>query len=214
MNDNSKRFLFGGLLVLAGIIFLLQQLFHWPVGGVLFSTLFAAGGFVFLFVFLRDHTKWWALIPGLTLLGLGLLIAMSDLFPRFADHFGAALFLGSIAIAFYLILFFKRDFWWAIIPAGVLTTIALITTLHGNNGIFGGGLFFLGIGATFAALGLMPLGKKDKWPWIPAGVCLVLGTLILIGSGALVNTVFGWVWAGAFLLAGGYLVIRSLVKKE
>ena len=49
MNDNSKRLIFGGLLVLAGVIFILQQLFNWSVGGVLFSMLFTAGAFVFLF---------------------------------------------------------------------------------------------------------------------------------------------------------------------
>ena len=214
MNDNSKRFLFGGLLVLAGVVFILQQLFNWPIGGVFISLLFAVGAFVFLFVFLRNHSQWWALIPGLTLLGLALVIATGDLFPRFNSQFGGTLFLGSIALAFILIFVVRRDFWWAIIPAGVLTTIALMTAIPDQNGMFTGGLFFLGVGATFGVLGLLPVGKKDKWPWIPAAICLVLGTLILIGSGALVNSVFGWIWAGAFLVAGIYLVVRTLVKKE
>ncbi|MCK7476126.1 MAG: hypothetical protein MZV49_27515 [Rhodopseudomonas palustris] len=39
MNDNSKRLLFGGLLVLAGAVFILQQLFNWPIGGVFISLL-------------------------------------------------------------------------------------------------------------------------------------------------------------------------------
>src|SRR5512145_796519 len=144
MNDNSKRMLIGGLLVMAGVVFILQQLFHWPIGGVFISMLFAAGGIIFLYVFLRDHNHWWALIPGMTLLGLGILIASGDLFPRFAGRFGGAIFLGFIALAFYLILFFKRDFWWAVIPAGVLTTISVMTTLRNVNGLVTGGLFFLG----------------------------------------------------------------------
>ena len=82
MNDNSKRFLFGGLLVLAGVVFILQQLFNWPIGGVFISLLFAAGAFVFLFVFLRNRSQWWALIPGMTLLGLALVIATGDLVPE------------------------------------------------------------------------------------------------------------------------------------
>jgi len=214
MSDNSKRFLFGGLLVLAGVVFILQQLFNWPIGGVFISLLFAAGAFIFLFVFLGDHSKWWALIPGMTLLGLAGIIATGDLFPRFNSQFGGTIFLGSIALAFILIFVVRRDFWWAVIPAGVLTTLALMTAIPAENGLLTGGLFFLGVGATFGVLGLLPVGKKDKWPWIPAAICIVLGTLILIGSGALVNSVFGWVWAGAFLVAGIYLVVRSLVKKE
>jgi hypothetical protein len=214
MNDNSKRILIGGLLVLAGVVFILQQLFSWPIGGVFISMLFAGGAIVFLYVFLRDHNKWWALIPGFTLLGLALVIATSDLFPRFNSQFGGTIFLGSIALAFILIFVFRRDFWWAIIPGGVLTTLALMTAIPAENGLFTGGLFFLGIGATFGLLGLLPVGKKEKWPWIPAAICVVLGTLILIGSGALVDTIFGWIWAGAFLVAGIFLVARALIKKE
>ena len=214
MSDNSKRFLFGGLLVLAGVVFILQQLLSWPIGGVFFSMFFAAGAIVFLFIFARDRAKWWALIPGMTLLGLAGVIATGDLMPRFNAHFGGAIFLGCIALAFILIFIFHRDLWWAIIPGGVLTTLALISIIPAGNGAFTGGALFLGIGITFGILGLLPVGKKDKWPWIPAAICLVLGTLLIIGSGALVNSVFGWVWSGLFLLAGIYLVVRSLTKKE
>jgi hypothetical protein len=42
----------------------------------------------------------------------------------------------------------------------------------------------------------------------------VLGTLILVGSGALVNSIFGWIWAVGFVAAGVYLVVRSFMKKE
>jgi hypothetical protein len=214
MSDNSKRFLFGGLLVLAGVVFILQQLLNWPVGGVFISMLFAAGAIVFLFVFLQNHAKWWALIPGLTLLGLALVTALGKLAPVFNAHFGGAIFLGSIALAFILIFLFHRNLWWAVIPGGVMTTLAIMSVFPAGNGFLTGGFFFLGIGATFAVLGLLPIGKKDKWPWIPAAVCVILGTLIMIGSGALANSVFGLVWAGLFLLAGIYLVVRSLLKKD
>ena len=214
MNTNSKRFLFGTLLVLAGVIFLLQQLFNWAIGGVFISMLFAAGAFVFLFVFISDHTKWWALIPGFTLLGLAGVIATGDLFPVFNSRFGGSLFLGCIALAFIFIFVFRRDYWWAVIPAGVLTTLAIITTIPSGNGLFTGGFLFIGIGATFGALGLLPVGKKDKWPWIPAGILLVLGTMLLIGAENRTQTSFGLVLAGAFLLSGIYLVVRTLVKKN
>jgi hypothetical protein len=214
MSDNSKRFLFGGLLVLVGVIFILQQLFNWSIGGVFISMLFAAGAFVFLFVYLRDHTKWWALIPGFTLLGLAVVIATGDLSPRFSGRFGGALFLGCIALAFILIFVTRRDFWWAVIPAGVLTTIAIITAIPAGNGLFTGGFFFLGIGATFGVLGLLPVGKKDKWPWIPAAILLVFGSMLTVGALARTHTPFGLVFAGVFLLAGIYLVVRTLLKKD
>ena len=40
----------------------------------------------------------------------------------FGDKLGAwggALFLGSIGLAFWVIYFVRRDFWWAVIPGGV-----------------------------------------------------------------------------------------------
>lgn len=214
MKNNSRQVLFGVLLVLAGILFLIQQLFHLAVGGLFIAMIFAAGGSVFLYVVLKDFNKWWAFIPGFTLLGLGVLIAISDLFPRFAGQLGGSIFLGSIALSFVAVLVVKPANWWAVIPAGVLTTLALIAGIPEGAGLLQGGLFFLGIGATFAAVGLLPVGQKEKWPWIPAAICFVLGTLIMIGSGALVNSVFGWVWAVAFLVVGIFLVVRSFFKKE
>lgn len=213
MKNNTKQILIGGLLVLAGILFLVQQLFHLPVGGLFVSLFFAAGAAAFLYVALRKTENWWGFIPGFTLLGLAVLIASADLLPRFANQFGGTIFLGAVALGFVAILIVKPAFWWAVIPAGALATLALIAGIR-DGGMIQGGLFFAGIGATFAAVGLMPVGRKEKWPWIPAGICFVIGTLIMLGSGAFVDSVMGWIWAAGFLLVGGYLVVRSFTKKE
>jgi len=213
MKKISKEALIGGLLVLAGLVFLVQQIFHLPIGGLFVSMFFLAGGLVFFYVVLNNKEHWWALIPGSTLVGLAALIALGDLAPRFAGQYGGTLFLGSIALGFAAVYLLKPANWWAVIPAGVLTTIALIAGIRGGHGMLQGGIFFLGIGATFAAVGLLPVGKNEKWPWIPAAICFVLGTLILIGSGALVDSVFGWIWSVAFLAVGLYLVVRSFIKK-
>ncbi len=208
----NHQVLFGSLLVLAGIVFLLQQIFHLPMGALFVSMFFAAGGIVFLYVVVTNRKNWWTLIPGCTLLGLATLIAGSEFFPRFIDQFGGTVFLGSIALSFIGVLILEPHNWWAVIPAGVLSTIALIAGIRDGNGMLQGGLFFIGIGATFAVVGLLPVGKKEKWPWIPAAICFVLGTLIMIGSGALANTIFGWVWAIGFLGVGVYLIARSFIK--
>jgi hypothetical protein len=36
----------------------------------------------------------------------------------------------------------------------------------------------------------------------------------MLGSGAFVDSVMGWIWAAGFLLVGGYLVVRSFTRKE
>lgn len=214
MKKISKQAFFGGLLILAGIIFLIQQLFHLPIGGLFVAMFFLAGGLIFLYLVLVDKERWWALIPGSTLVGLAALIACGDLAPLFTDLFGGTIFLGSIALGFLGVYLLKPSNWWAVIPAGVVATIALIAGIHGNHGMLQGGVFFLGIAATFAAVGLLPAGKHEKWPWIPAGICFLIGSLILVGSGALVDTIFGWVWAVAFIGVGIYLVTRSFIKKD
>jgi len=214
MKKISKEMFFGGLLVLAGLLFLVQQIFHLPIGGLFVALFFLAGGLVFFYVLLQDKERWWALIPGSTLVGLAALIALGDLAPRFTDLYGGTIFLGSIALGFLGVYLIKPSNWWAVIPAGAVATIALIAGIHGNYGMLQGGLFFLGIAATFSAVGLIPSGRNEKWPWIPAAICFVLGSLILIGSGALMNTVFGWIWAVAFIGVGIYLVTRSFIAKK
>lgn len=212
MSDQTKRIFLGVLLIAAGGFFLLQQIFQIPFGGLFIGLLFALAGAVFLFFLVQDRAKWWAAIPGFTLLGLGALIGLSALFPEVGRRIGGSIFLGFIALGFLVVYLLQTSQWWPIIPAGVLFTLALVAGLPGGE--LGGSVFFLGVGATFALLGLHPMGKKDKWPWIPAGICLALGVLILALSGALVGTVAGWVWALAFLLIGGFLVVRAIIKKE
>ena len=214
MKKLSKEIIFGGVLVLAGLLFLVQQIFKMPIGGLFVSMFFLAGGLVFLYLVFMDKERWWALIPGSTLVGIAALIACSNLAPKFNNLYGGSMFLGCIALGFLAVYLLKPSNWWAVIPAGAVGTIAVIAGIHGNYGMLQGGLFFLGIAATFAAVGLLPATRHEKWPWIPAGICFVLSTLILAGSGALINSVFGYIWAVAFIALGAYLVVRSFKNKK
>lgn len=213
MSEQSKRILLGVLLVVAGGVFLLQQLLDIPVGGLFIALLFIVAGCVFLYFLLKDREKWWLVIPGFTLIGIGAIIAMDKLFPQLAGRFGGSVFLAAVALSFLAVYILKPTQWWPIIPAGILITLALVAGLQ-INGMASGGLLFLGIGTTFAVLGLMPVGKTEKWPWIPAGICLLLGLVLFASSGVLMESAVGWVLALGLIAAGAYFVIRSLVKKE
>ncbi len=213
MSDQSKRILLGVLLVLAGVVFLLQQLLDIPIGGLFIALLFIVAGCVFLYFLMKDREKWWLVIPGFTLIGIGAIIAMDKLFPRMAGRFGGSIFLAAVALSFLVVYVLKPSQWWPIIPAGILITLALVAGLN-INGMASGGVLFLGIGSTFAVLGLMPVGKTEKWPWIPAGICLLLGLVLFASSGVLMESAMGWVLALVLIAVGAFFVIRSLVKKD
>jgi len=214
MNSKSTRVLFGIGLIFLGVLFFVQQIFHISIGNLIIAGLFLLGGVTFFYVFARNNEHWWALIPGFTLAGIGGLIAMGDLIPRFNELFGGAFFLAMIGASFLVIYIMHREFWWAIIPAGVLFTLALVTIVSPYNGSLAGAVFFFGLAATFGVIGLMHVGKAEKWPWIPAGICALLGLIVLATSGALVNSVFGYVWPAILLVVGVYLIIRSIRKQQ
>jgi hypothetical protein len=198
----------GSLLILTGVIFLLDNLniisLNWEI---LVGPLFALGGLVFLVVFIMDTDNWWALIPGMALIGLGMTIFMDQ--GSFSGEWSGAVFLGMLALSFWLIYAFHPSNWWAVIPGGVLMTLAVVSVIPGASNL-SGGVFFLGIALTFGLLYLLPnpIGKV-KWALIPAGILAVFGVLILLGSTGLIN----YVWPVALLLAGGVVLVRAVLKK-
>ena len=163
----------GLLLVLLGLLFglqtfgLIESAMVW-----LWVLFFGAGSLGFLYVFLTNREQWWAIIPACSLGGLAVLIALGMLFPRLGGAFGGTLFLGAVGLSFWIIYFLKRDFWWAVIPGGALFTLALLPLLSEFvDGLIVGGVFFLGMGATFALVALLPSPEGDRrWAFIPAAV--------------------------------------------
>ena len=80
------------LLIVAGGLLLLQNFgILRSVVALVWALIFAAGGLVFLYVFLTNRANWWAIIPGFALLGLGALIALDEFFPRVGDAWGGAI---------------------------------------------------------------------------------------------------------------------------
>jgi drug/metabolite transporter superfamily protein YnfA len=205
------QYVMGTLLILFGVVFLLDNFnVIQNVSDVFFGALFAVGGAFFLYIYLSENKQWWALIPGFVLLGLGVLISLDAFLPQQADDIGGPLFLASISIPFWIIyLRFRGDFWWALIPAGVMLTLALIagaeSLLPGLD--LGGTILFFGMGLTFFIVGLIPTpAGQMRWAFIPAVILTIMGFFILAlehESG----TLFA---AGALILVGLYQIYRAL----
>jgi hypothetical protein len=194
----------GVFLIALGALFLLQNFgvlrgldFIWPF-------LFAAAGAGFLVMFFYNREAWWALIPGFVLLGLAAVTGIELLRLDVPSDWGGALFLGAIGLGFWAVYLVRRDNWWAIIPAGALTTLALIAGLADRASDFvSGGILFIGLALTF---GLVFLLARMRWAIYPAAGLAALGIFLLVGLGAVIN----YLWPIALIAAGLFLVVRVL----
>jgi hypothetical protein len=199
----------GIALVLVGGFLLLQNLGVITPEPEVFSVLFGLGGAVFVYVFVVNRKNWWALIPGLTLIGLAGLIVWDSFVPA-AEGWAVSFLLGSIALAFLVIYLNDREHWWAIIPAGVMLTNAVMAgLLSGTTQIHeASGIFFLGLALTFAVLGILPTPHgRQKWALIPAVILLFVGVLFF----AVLAEMMAYVWPVALILGGLWFITRMLI---
>jgi hypothetical protein len=209
MKRTDRSLLLGLALVAAGMLFLVQNL-GWlgPLANPLWALTFGAGGVAFLVALARNPARWWAAIPGFALLGIALLIVLGDLAPGLMGDWGGALFLAMLGLGFWVAYLTSRECWWAIIPGGVLLTLALIAGLSESRvGQDLGWLFFLGLSATFGVLYLQPMnGNHVRWALYPAAALLALALLTLAAMDGVV-TLF---WPAVLIAGGFYLMYRTL----
>ena len=213
MKKSNRRILFsvtgGLLLVAAGVILLLANIGRITVNWeVVIGPLLAIGGLVFLLVFISNTEEWWALIPGFILIGVGINTFMGQWMDGIGNRIGGMVFLGFVGLPFFLIYITHQRHWWAIIPGGVLLTMAGITLVQ-DNASLEGGLFFLGLAVTFGLVYLLPKpAGKLKWALYPAGILFLLGVLITLGA----TNLMGYIGPLALLILGGYVLYRALRK--
>ncbi|WP_054521857.1 hypothetical protein [Thermanaerothrix daxensis] len=209
MSESRWRIIGGVALILAGLLALVSLWFEVNLAGVVWGILLAVGGVIFLGVLLSNREAWWAAFPAFPLLGIAALILLGTFAPQATRYWGGALVLGSIGLSFVVVYLLRREFWWAIIPAGTMLTLALVTLAESLlPGASGGWVFFAGLGLTFLVLYLLPGpgGTHMTWPLYPAGILLVLSLLLFLGTTALGR----FFWPLALILVGVFLVYRAL----
>jgi hypothetical protein len=208
----ESRVLWGTLLLLGGVLFLLQNLGILAVGNLFWGILLGLAGVFFFSIFFQNRENWWALIPAFTILSISLVVILDWLAPAFSDRWSSTLVLGGIALSFLVIYALERDLWWTLIPGGVMLTLALVTSLDEfAPDIETGGVFFLGLGATFGALAMTnsPLGQL-RWAWIPAVVLVIVGVFMLATT---VNLI-AYIAPAALVLVGVYLIWRTVAARK
>ncbi len=200
------RILWGLLLILAGVLFLLNSIGMITIGEYQWAILLGIGGLAFLSVFISDRNQWWSLFPAFGLLVGALIIYLENAFPAIPGDIAGAVALGGIGLAFLLIFLSNFANWWALIPAGVLFSLSAVFLL----GIESGGVFLIGLGLTFGVIGFIPTEQgRMRWAFIPAIVLIIIGLVVLIASFDL----FALLWPLG-LIAGGLLIIYFVIRSR
>lgn len=211
MKRFDTRIIFGVVLIFAGSMFLLENLGFFEGGiNLLWGILVGGAGAASLYAFALNRENWWALIPGGTLVAVGLNILLSAVAPNLGDMIGGSIILGGIGLSFWLVFLNRRTFWWAVIPAGILSSLAIVSLLdelfpYGDTG----GLFLIGFGMTFLLLAFLPeYGNNLKWALIPGGILTLIGVLSL----PFMDHFFTVIWPLALIAAGGYVLYKNYKK--
>jgi len=203
------RIIWGISLIAMGAFFLAQQL-GWFGAVRLPFWAFAFGllGVIFLVTFVGDRRQWWALIPGCIMLGLAVMIVNGET-EILSDTQAGALFLFSIGLPFLLIYLVDRRQWWALIPGGVLSVIALITFLTSRElpGTTITAIIFFGLAIVFGVLRFATRANPFMgWATWVAIILAVIGALVLV-TGPQAAAIVGpavLIGLGLFLLARAY----------
>ncbi|ACL25668.1 hypothetical protein [Chloroflexus aggregans] len=150
---------------------------------------------------------------GLALIGLGLVFLLGYVINT------GLLVLPLMALIFALVGIRTHEAGW-FIPAGILGGVGLgailVDTLLLPESLEGG-VFLLSFAAGWVSIPLLSALFADErvwWPFIPAGVMAVIGSLILVGEGGmtLLDFVFnraGWVWPLVLITIGVVLILRK-----
>jgi hypothetical protein len=209
MRTIDARAVGGVLLVGFGLLFFLRTLGLLQSLGseFLWGVVFGAAGLSFLYAFLRDREQWWAIFPAMPLLGMAAVMLLDAVAPALSAVIGGALFLGLVSLGFWMVYYVRRDFWWAIIPGGVVATTAVIALLANVvPAAEATALLLMGIGLTFLVLYFLPEGRgRQPWAIIPGGVLIIIAALTGIAFG----TAARFFWPLVFIIGGLFLVLRS-----
>jgi hypothetical protein len=228
--------LFFGLLIPFVAAYLTDRVRNWwaliPGGVMLFlalTTLFVDSsggewvGALFLFmialsffvVYLNNRTRTWALLVAYItgVLGIAPLMSMGG---RDAAYYGP-LFLFAVALPFFYVYFRSAENWWAIIPAGSVTIVAVIAAAAiagliddgGRGGFVTAGyvnaILMGGLAVTFAVVWL-----RHAKPWAKI-VTLVLAVMAV--ASVFFATSSQVLWPVAIIVVGIYLFYTALRPK-
>ncbi|HXM58414.1 MAG TPA: hypothetical protein VOB72_23645 [Candidatus Dormibacteraeota bacterium] len=150
---------------------------------------------------------WGALLIAL---GAVLLVETTGLVPGSTESWIGTTVLAALGVPFLAMYLAERSRWWALIPAGTLLSLAVVTAAGPFvSGIVSGAILLFGMAGTFAVVAVAPTaGRTRTWAWIPAAVLAGLGAVTL---GSIEAEVF---WPAALILIGAFLIGAWAVRRR
>jgi len=204
MRISRGALVWGVTLILLGALMFAQQRNLILVPIPFWAWVFGGLGLLSLLTALTNLAMWGMFFPAFFFLGLGVVVFLSTSTTVSSNVIGSV-FLASVALPFWVVALVRRANWWAIIPAGSITVLAIMPLLAETqmSGQVVGGVFFLGLGATFGLVRLATMGKPGMgWVWYPALILGGIGIIVLASGDP-------QVWPLALIGVGLLLLIRS-----
>jgi len=164
----------------------------------------------FFAVYMNNHSRTWALLVAYIMFIISIAPAMAA-GGELAGYYGSVFLIG-VAIPFFVLYFRSEQNWWAIIPAGITSLLAVIAGVavaglipSGVEGGYVNAFLMGGVAATFAVVWLRH--TKD-WAKVVTIVfaALAVASLFFVS----LNEIF---WPIAIILAGAYLLYTSMRPK-
>jgi len=217
---SESRFLFwrtdfvGVAMVVAGAFFLLVN-FHvipssdFVVPRVL-GILFAMIGLIFLFFSGAGRWLSWFVIPAGAFLTLGLITLVFG-WNRFFSADAAAIFSLGFGLTFLTLFYFRRGYWWVLIPSGVFIGLSVWVEMVSRFPVIGwhpvAPVLFVGI--SFFVIWLYSVEKQRmRWSLLVGALVVSASFLYLLG---ILLAQWSILWPVILLLAGLLFPLWMLV---
>jgi hypothetical protein len=194
------------VLILVGVLLLIEV--FTDISAWIWIFLLAAGGLGAFGLYLADRSDYGILTTAYALWASGLLILLVTL-DVLRDDAVAFYVLIAIVIPFLVVFWRDRAKWWALIPAYVLSAVAVMIGLTGL-GILDDDLVpayvLFAIAIPFFVVYVR--NRSQWWPLIPGGILAVVGLSFLVAEGA-----FAYIGGAAVIAVGLWLLLRVFTHK-
>lgn len=186
---------FFSIAVLLGILALAPA-----YGQVLIMIALVQAAAPFAVMFFTDRARWWAAIPAYVLVAASGLFSLT-IFDLSFEIIGAFALL-AVALPLWLLYMLNRSNMWAIVPAAIISGIALLLLLAFSLFQAATSTVYVIVNATLALMSFalwLTVRRFDWAVWLGTGFAAAAAISVVLPAGT---------WAMLALSVGGYIIYR------